>query len=48
MFQAVRRVAKEGDHVDLEFMPAEEPACLEVSPKHFVACYLYTGPKPAA
>ncbi len=40
-FQAIQGVALRKDSIDLELLPPREPALLEVSPGHQVACYLY-------
>ncbi len=52
-FQAIQRVEIDDGRVALHFLPAIEPQLLEVTPMHFVACYLYpeampSGGKPEA
>lgn len=43
-FQAVQQVTRGEGNIDLEFMPAQEPAFLEFVPDHFVARTLYPRP----
>jgi len=44
-FQAIREVVLEEGSIVLEFPPPLEPAWVEVSPGHSVACYLYPQPQ---
>ncbi len=45
-FQAVQSVRVREDEIELEFVPPKEPTLAEVSPRHWVACYLYPVPSP--
>jgi oligopeptide/dipeptide ABC transporter ATP-binding protein len=45
-FQAVRGITVDEEAIVLEFLPPREPAYAEVSPGHWVSCYLY--PQPSA
>ena len=42
-FRAVVAVGLREGTVELEMLPAREPALIEVTPNHRVACYLYPG-----
>lgn len=43
-FQAVRGITVDEEAIVLEFLPPREPAYAEVSPGHWVSCYLYPQP----
>ena len=45
-FQAVQQVVLGDAFIDIEFRPAREPVFADVTPAHWVACYLYPTSDP--